>query len=523
MVFQEAFPELGDSIKPSTRAQKLFPYVFEVLHGKLFVGFEEAKTCRLVCSTWKEGVDEYYQSKNFNSVENIHGEKNQSDLILKMPLRRIDIDRIYEMDLNAGCVSFGKKLTLEMVYDERGKPLFPHHLGQVNALLRNVPRFWEQFDHLEVRPSEHRVPVNRNSDERRTTGRTNPDFVAVPFGDMYSDEEIGELVEWARKVREKKQYSLLTTNFDMFIPFLHLMTNLKKVSLRLDHDIIMQIHILLRIPRTENLKEIVASDDVAGWALDRANGSTEEVSVTLYERCAKSICFLAGATICLLENCTPRIEKFENLTELHVTIVPMYDERASLAGLSANMFPNVTILKIERRQSLLCWWFPMTDPDDWLVKFVEKFPALKYLSFSGGCMEKCVECANLKTIYRCKAGDDNTQRGPVAISSSSSTGGSGLKTFRFECPLHVPVGLMRMFPAMQHVIVDEYPDRCRRQNSKSTDGKYLGGFFAMFPNVLSLTFVPFTRCEETGEWLCGPGNVTRYRDEKKRGKKRKMK
>lgn len=473
----------------------MFPLLFENSN----FGYQEVSACREVCSTWKGGIDGYFQSTNFDSLTNTNGAKDLGGLVLKLPLSLVDINRISEMGLHAGCASFGKKLTLEMMYDERDIAVFPDHLGEVKALLRNVPRFWEQFENLEVRRGTERIAYGRNIDEGRRTRHNNPDFVAVPFGDIGSDQEV---VEWrARQNRNPNPPDF--EDFEMYIPFLHLLTHLQKVSLKID-DRCAVTQILLRIPRTENLKQVFITP-----YLD-THQDPSPCCAALYTKCAKSVCFLACARAGALETCAERIV-FENLIELHVTILSLLDELA-LARISASsiarMFPNVTILKIEMDKS-------GTD-DVWnrFATFVVKFPALKYFALSGDCKQSW--CANLKTIYRCKPLEIREDPPQETLDRTRN-----LKTFRFACPLHVPARVMSLFPALEHVIVDEYEGRCRRRKSKATDRKYLKGFFAMFPKVSSITFVPVTMCEVTRNWQFGPGTVTRYRDDKKRRQTRR--
>lgn len=431
--------------------------------------------CREVCSTWNAGVNAYFQATNFHSQEMRNGAKNISDIILKMPLELLDINKIYEMDLHPVCVSFGKKLTLKMQHDQRNFEIFPNYLRELSQLLRTVPSFWERFEHLEVRRMLRMTWSGIDHYNRRNSRHENPDYMVVPFGDVGIDAKFHE---W-RTIN----YDLPNPeSFEMYIPFLHFMINLKKVTL-LKQGKWVNIFILLHIPRTEKLEEINLTPQIG-----RYHHFWSQSCAVLFQKCAKRVCFLAGVNFTSIKTCAEWIiaddgtgPVFENLKELHITMerACRQDWLDNLSPFSIEtMFPELSVLGLCVECTYGTW-----DLWECLGNFVNKFPRLKYVSLSGDCIPD--RCEHYTTIYSGKP--------EHALFRTDSTTGvcSCLTTFRFQCPMHVPVGLLRKLPSIRHVIIEERPKRCLQRKSKSTDARYVKGFFKMFTNVSSMTFVPY--------------------------------
>lgn len=442
-----------------------------------FLGFNDAGTCRQVCLDWKNGVDDFYQNTNFHCLDMKHGPVDFSDFVLKLPMDLVDINQIHVMELHPGCVSFGKKLTLLLRYDQGNNILFSSHQQEINALLRTVSRFWERFEHLEVRRADGTTEAELEHAAMQQRIQRDTQYIVVPFGQLGTDE----------KFRELNKFKILAERFDDFgkyIPFLHLITNLKKLTL-LTGDNSINVRIMHRIPKTANLTHIYI-----GHHVEFSRGYWSMSCAVMYQHCAKSVTFLAGVTPVSISTMVDWINPtegigpvFEKLRELHILVDPRWT--CSLADnmsafTIASMFPVLTTLDffVDKTHIQCDLW-------KYLGKFANKFPALKHLSFSGDCVPTW--CPGLQTVCT-----DTHDR-----SSFMSNTRSVLKTFQLQCPIHLPIELMRMFPSLKHVIIEEWPERLQQYGSKANDSKYVKNFFGMFSNVASLSFFPVTTGDQT--------------------------
>lgn len=467
---------------------------------------DTVRTCRQVCSTWKEGVDKFFQTTNFHCLAMKRKATNSSDFVLRMPMNLVDIAQIREMELHPRCVSFGRKLTLLMRQDQRNVDIFPDHLGEINVLLRTVHRFWELFQHLEVTQLDEVTVETLDHIRRRQHRRSNPDYVIVPFGDVGLDQNFREWVT---------RYHVIphTDDFEMYIPFLHLMTNLKKITLRINRRWV-NTRILLHIPKTVNLEEIYMEH-----VGDFFRGFWSQSCASMFQKCANSLRFLAGVNLTSLRICANWTDSkdgngpvFEKLKELHLKFEYMWTY-TSLESLSAfsiqTMFPVLTVLVI----SVDCGNINF---DLWesMGNFVNKFPCVKYFSLSGCIMPDY--CLNLSTLFSAKKVQD------LSVNSSAAVVSSGLTTFRFNCPMHVPYGLMCKFPALKHVIVEEWPKRCRMRKSKSRNARYVRCFFKLFPNVSTLSFILLKTSRDPHDGSMDQQTITHFQSDQRKYQRRNM-
>lgn len=471
------------------------------MYNSIFFGIPDVKSIRQVCSKWKVGVDKYFQTTNFHCLETNKGATNISHVVLTMPLELDDISRIHEMELHPVCVSFGKKLTLLMRHDQLNNGLFPNHLREINLLLHTVTLFWQRFEHLDVRRLYGFTEADDDRIRRREQRHENPYYIHVPFGDVGSDEK---LHRWCSKFY--KFYE--PQDFIMYIPFLHLLTNLKKISIH-TRDYWVTASILRHIPKTSNLEEIYMEPDDSFLEYDEYWRTTCAI---LIEKCAKSVIFLAGVSADSIvfkepstysNNVTGPV--FEQLKEIHIIVDSDWTTCAldSMHDFTiASMFPLVTtlVLSVDIRYAQCDHW-------KYLGNFVRKFPRLKHFSLSGDCVRDWNTC--LHTLPEVKTG---------SFSTILEKHYSILTVFQFQCPIHVPTGLLQFFPSVKHVIVDEFSERCERHASKSKDLKYVNDFFNMFANVSSLSFVPVTSGDQTHAASTDRKKLTYFRGKYTRNK-----
>lgn len=410
-----------------------------------------------------------------------------------MPLELVDIDRLLKMESHPRCVSFGKKLTLVMRHDHRNNPIFPNHLREISVLLQTVTHFWRCFEHLEVRQLEDVTVTDVEHARRRVFRLENPDYFMVPFGDVGTDEKFHEWRTYFHRFVDPD-------DFEMYIPFLHLMTNLKKVTL-LARDNWVSAHILLHIPHTANLKEIYMNSHRYMF-----RGFWSQSCAVMYQKCAKNVTFLAGVTPASI-SFRPNglnayigiVPVFENLKEIHILVDHQWTDSlvdSMRASTVASMFPVVTTLVLIVNRTYI-----QRDLCKYLANFAKKFPCLNHFSLSGDCAPEW--CTGFRSFS-----DANSN----PITPSSETFGV-LTTFQFQCPIHVPVELMQHFTSLEHVIIEEWPGKCQRHESKANDWTFLDCFFKSFPNVTSLSFVPVSTSEETHHVFASSRKVTRRRSE----------
>lgn len=464
--------------------------VFKVLYDKFYIRPDAVRACRQVCSYWNDGIDNYFQTTNFHCLENKNGPRNFTEFVLTMPMELADIDRIKEMELYPTCVSFGKKITLLMRHERDGVGLFPSHLREIGVLLQTVSNFWRRFEHLEVRHSD--VPTDMDVDyaARWLLRSESPNYIVVPLGDVGNDETFQE----HRTVLHTMH---IPDEFEMYIPFLHLMTNLKKVTLRINDNWISAL-ILHRIPKTSNLTEIYTESPVELY-----QGLWSTSCAVMYQKCANNVTFLAGVTPVSISTMVDCINPnggvgpvFEKLKELHILVDPgwRYNLAVMISSSSISlMFPMVTILGLSLDR--LDVYDIQRDLWKHLGTFVNTFPRLNHLSFFGQ------RCISLHT-------SSEFGFSPTAINCTSR---SVLTTIQLQCPIHVPVELLHMFPSLTHVLIEECPGRCQLRESRANSFDFVDCFFKAFPNVNLLSFVPHTTGEQTQDAQTGFSKVTRFK------------
>lgn len=478
--------------------------------------FAEAKNCRIVCAKWSFGVDAYFQNTNFETIKNIYGANNDSDFVLKLPLRLYDIARLYEMDMHPRCVSFGNKLTLE-IDDWFGR--FGRHRREINALVQNVTNIWRHFEHLEIR---------RNASYSIRPGReTGPDNNrsrhVVPYGELGNAENL-KVIHSLEKEKQAKAgrrcfYSFFNPDqFEIYIPFLEHLTNLKTVTFFLRNR--RQLcQILLRIPRISQLERIFMVGN-----MNYMHASWLNLSTLVFQTCCAKLTFLAGCELQSLEMflnsnvASLREHTFVKLTELHLSILSGKDLDAMLRLTSSdlnmiNFFPKLSILQIRVGSDTL-----YANTLDTIHRFVDKFPTLCHFSIAGHCIPPdCVTLGHINGRKMLSEGPSGSNRPENRVNNMC------IRTFQFECPSHVPLSLMRQFSVLQHIIVAELPGRCRRRVSKSKDRNYIWGLFNLLDDhVRTITFVPATFDDHFEMLFFEPGAITwNRRDKSSRGRKRK--
>lgn len=502
-----------------------FSKVFEVLYKNAYIGIEDAKVCRQVCPAWSRQIDNFFQKANFDSVKNLSGAKNLSDFKLTIPLQLEDIKRIWEMDVHTRCVSFGKKLTLRMKHDRFDNPLYPHpNQQQLTVLVETIRTFWYHFEHLEIIPAE-------NTLDKSAPGSSGSEIL-VPFGDIgreiIGDVEMLEraaLEEHSNKADddfEKWQYLAFDPNrFQMYIPFLHHLKNLKSFTSRIK-DRRATCNMLLRIPNTVQLERVVIRSE------DQAPASWYKCASKLYTNCSRSITFLSGCELKALDILYADSKEacvFPSLEELHIDLIgnEHFEEMkmfSSVNGEITNMFPKVQVLKMNVNFEL----FHLTmRPWDWIYKFAKQLPALKHLSLGGYCMKNCVNLSENNDMPDATCESESECESEYNFSR-------GVSTFQFTCPTHLPRDFIRRFPEVKHVIVVEKPELQNPRwcvpvrETKSCDRMYIRRVFDLLgPHVSSLTFVPVSYCNKIGTISYGPGKVTRFRNDNwiKQGKRKR--
>lgn len=373
--------------------------------------------------------------------------ENCSGFLLNMPIELLDMYRIQYMQLHPGCVSFGKKLTLLMRRD--------HRIPEVDLLLRGMTTFWEKFEQLEVRQLDEYPDLDRIPDE-----------------------------------------------FEKYIPFLHLMTKLKKVTLRLSRRWV-NIRILLYIPQQASLEEIY----IEHRGLFVGGVMSHCCAVTLYH-VAKSVKFLAGVNSACIRLYADWINMnndpgpvFEKLKEIHIYLDHKWTQTLVDDLSDSNIhvtFPVVTTLVIYVKRR-----FPIMDLWKSLGIFANKFPCLQHFSLSGDCVPD--QCVYFKTI-------SENQHANIESNYAFS---SVLTTFQFQCPLHVPTGLLKHFPSVKHIIIEECPERCHLHESIANDCGFVSSFFMAFSNVTTLSFVPVLTDGQTRDASTSFKKVTHFRGDTK--------
>lgn len=467
-------------------------------------------------------MDTYFQTTNFDTIKNINGARNKSDFVLTLPLRLTDINLIYELELHPRCVSFGKKLTLMICRYQ------PRHRRELKDMVQNVISLWRHFEHLEVQEAPYMYDPNRpfsnDNDEPP---------VIVPYGQLGSAEYVKMIktIEHKQKAKDNQPYfgwyqKFRPDHFDMYVPFLQHLTNLKTVTLLLrDRHKISQI--LLRIPRISKLERILI-----GSNLKNMHVSWHTLTSTVYRKCCHKLSFLAGCEIQSLEKFVKSVrnkdatnKKFDELTELHVTISRRQDLDAMMRVTRqkevklGDFFPKLTILQVKVASDHV-----YGNVMNMVNEFTLQFPTLEHFSLGGHCVPP--ECLNLDQVYgrktiRLNPVHANASATTVIITSSNSS--TIIETIQFECPSHVPWKLMQCFPLLKHVIIAEQPGRCKRRVSKSNDRAYIRAFFKLCEStVRTVTFVPSSYLQLFQVLLFEPGAITHRRTDRRwQGRKRK--
>lgn len=392
----------------------------------------------------------YFQNTNFHCLETRNGPKNFADFVLKIPMELVDIHQIHKLELHPRCVSFGKKLTLLMPLDRRDVAIFNNNRREVDVLLQTATCFFKWFEHLEVRQAEESGTVR-----------------------------------------------LVPDNFDQYIPFIHLMVNVKKITLWLSRRWV-NTRILRHIPNTATVEEIYMKHVGEVFRLHWS-----ESFAVLNQRYVKSVTFLSGVNITSIQFYAEWNDKnnrngqvFEKLKQVHILVDNQHLVDCLSVSTIQSLFPIVCTLEmsVENLNADLHLW-------EHLASLVNKFPCLKHFSLSGDCIPNFCECFN--TIFdREKANIIN-----------QTVYNSVLKTFQFRCPMHVPAGLLQRLPSVKNVIVEEFPGRCQRYVSKSNDSEFVKRFFNNFPSVLTLSFVPIFTNDDSENLLRAPGTVKHFRSD----------
>lgn len=473
------------------------------MYEHAYLDRSDAQSCRAVCSKWNKGIDHYFQTNDFHSMENIYGATNYSDMVLKMPLRLIEFDRLHQMNLHPRCVSYGKKLTLKLDAGGCGRSAqHVHHRRELLDLVQNVSKLWNNFEHLEIACGDQRHYVPQHPDIYNE-GEPIP-IIRVPYGDLGVPEVIQTINTWMNTEPPPHFFSYFHPDqFEMLIPFLHHLTNLKTVTFNIYNAAVIA-NILLRIPNTGQLEKVFILSEGVGMI-----SRWPDFLPLAYSKWNSTLSSLSGCPAVALYNffvISPEAENvFPNLIELSVTILTRADTCAiqrlteKMQRQPSRLCPSLVMLQIQLLSS-------RNDSDvlDDLYPFAAEFGSIRHFCLSGHCVPS--NCASKRQIRHHGKLGFKLASSELDINDKKSS----VTTFQIECSSHVPICLMRDFTNLNKVIVAEYCCEKQKRTSRSKDGIYVRGLFALLdPNIRMVTFYG----EKKQARLLKPGVITCFRSD----------